>query len=100
MARGTSLFQIVSSTAAKVLRRQRMEEFKMLQGDWWKEVWMQKTTLAAQSQMIKKWSLVLSFLWMLSPAQRLIAKVITVIEMFANRKTLSFGSLTWNIKLL
>ena len=56
--------------------------------------------MAAQSQMIKKWSLVLSFLWMLSAAQRLIAKVIIVIEIFANRKTFSFGSLTWNIELL
>ena len=57
---------------------------------------MQKTTLAAQSQMIKKWSLVRSFLWMLSPAHKLIAKVTTVIEMFANRKTLSLVAFTWN----
>ena len=74
-----------------------MDEFKMFQGDWRKEVWMQKTTLAAQSQMIKKWSLVRSFLWMLSPAHKLIAKVTTVIEMFANRKTLSLVAFTWNI---
>ena len=57
---------------------------------------MQETTLTAQSQMIKKWSLVRSFLWMLSPAHKLIAKVTTVIEMFANRKTLSLVAFTWN----
>ena len=33
---------------------------------------------------------------MLSPAHKLIAKVTTVIEMFANRKTLSLVAFTWN----
>ena len=34
---------------------------------------------------------------MLSPAHKLIAKVTTEIEMFANRKILSLASFTWNI---
>ena len=97
MARGTSLFQAVRSITAKVLSRQRVEELKMLQGDWRKEVWMQETTLTAQSQTIKKWSLVRSFPWMLIPAHKLIANVTTVIEMFGIKKALSLGSFTWKI---
>ena len=94
MASGTSLFQAVRSIMAKVFSRQRLGELKMLQGDWRNEVCTQETTLTAQSQMIRKWSLVLSFLRILSPAQRLMAKVTTVIEIFATRKTFSLVALT------
>ena len=94
MASGTSLFQAVRSIMAKVFIRQRLGELMMLQGDWRNEVCTQETTLTAQSQMIRKWSLVLSFPRILSPAQRLMAKVTTVIDMFATRKTFPLVALT------
>ena len=62
MASGTSLFQAVRSIMAKVLIRQRLGELKMLHGDWRNEVCTQETMLTTQSQTIRKWSLVLSFL--------------------------------------
>ena len=94
MASGTSLFQAVRSIMAKVFSRQRLGELKMLQGDWRNDVCTQETTLTAQSQTIRKWSFVFSFLSMLSPAKRLMAKVTTVTEIFATRKTFPLVVLT------
>ena len=56
---------------------------------------MQVTMLTTQSQTIKKLIVDRSFLWMVSPAQRLIAKVTVVIEMFAKRKLLLGAAFTW-----
>ena len=97
MARGTSLFQAVRRTTAKVFSRQRLEELIMPQGEWRKEVCMQVTMLTTQSQTIKKLIVDRSFLWMVSPAQRLIAKVTVVIEMFAKTKLLPGVAFTWRI---
>ena len=58
---------------------------------------MQVTMLTAQSQTIKKLIVDRSFLWMVSPAQRLIAKVTVVIEMFAKTKLLPGVAFTWRI---
>ena len=97
MARGTSLFQAVRRTTAKVFSRQRLEELIRPQGEWRNEVCMQVTMLTTQSQTIKKLIVDRSFLWMVSPAQRLIAKVTVVIEMFAKTKLLSGVAFTWRL---
>ena len=95
MATGTSLFHAVSRCRRKVFNRQGMEEPRMLQGDWRKDVCMLETTLRRQSQTIRQWMPVLSFLRMLIPAHRLMAKVRRLIGMFAKRYTLAFASFTW-----
>ena len=94
MATGTNLFQEVRRWRRKVLRRQGMEEPRMLQGDWRKAVWKLERTLTTQSQTIKQWIPVFSFLRMHIPAKRLITKVTRVMEMFAKRYTLAFVTFT------
>ena len=100
MATGTSLFQEVNRCRRKVFNRQGMEEPRMLQGDWRKDVCMLETTLRRQSQTIKQWMPVLSFLRMLMPAHRLMAKVTRLIGMFAKRYALAFATFTWIVNFL
>ena len=85
MATGTNRFQVLRRCRRKVFTRQVVEEFSRIQGDWRMEVWTLEATLMMQSQTIRVFTLVRSFLKMQMAAHRLITKVTSVKKVFVTR---------------